>query len=122
MVMLENPRTGDRKAVKVGWSWNFFLFSGLLGLPLFTSGLTHWGALIVVLWSLDLGLPFILPATAEPGPLVLAPAIAVGLLALYLGFKGNGMVANRHLQRGYDFAQPESVEARHARQHWGAPG
>ena len=33
--------------------------------------------------------------------------------------KGNGMIAKKFILRGYDFAQPESLEARLARQKWG---
>ena len=122
IVMLENPRTGDRKPVMVGWSWTYFLFSWLLGLPLFFNGLILWGALVVVLWSVDFGLPYILPPTAEPGLLLLAPRAAVAFLAVYLGLQGNAMVAKRHLAQGYVFAQPDTVEARLARQAWGVTG
>ncbi len=64
----------------------------------------------------------ILPATAEPGLLALAPTAAIACLALFLGFRGNALAAKRCLTQGYGFAQPESVEARLARQQWGAPG
>ena len=119
--MLENPRTGDRKAVRMGWSWTYFLFSWFLGLPLFLNGLTLWGALVVVLWSVDLGLPYVLPATAEPGLLTLAPTAAIACLAIFLGLRGNAMVAKRCLAQGYAFARPDSVEARLARQQLGIP-
>ena len=122
IVMLENPRTGDRKPVKVGWSWTYFLFSWLLGLPLFRNGLVLWGGLVVVLWSVDFGLPYILPPTAEPGLLILVPPAAIACLAVFVGLHGNAMVAKRYLAQGYVFAKSDTAEARHARQQWGAPG
>lgn len=42
-----NPRTGELREVKVGWSWTLFFFSGLFGLPLFLRGLHVWGALFL---------------------------------------------------------------------------
>jgi hypothetical protein len=122
IVMLENPRTGDRKPVKVGWSWTYFLFSWMLGLPLFRNGLVLWGALVVVCWSVDFGLPYILPPTAEPGLLILAPPVAIACLAVFVGLQGNAMVARRYLAQGYVFAKPDTAEARHAQQQWGVPG
>jgi hypothetical protein len=34
-VTMKNPKTGESKEIKVGWSWILFLFSCFLGLPLF---------------------------------------------------------------------------------------
>ena len=118
-VMLENPRTGDRKPLNVGWNWTFFLFGGFLGLPLFWNGLTIWGAVILLLWALDLGLPYILPATTGLGLLSLGPALAIAGLVVFLGLKGNGLIAKRYLARGYEFARPDSAETRYAIQRWG---
>ncbi len=119
VVMLHNPRTGDRKALVVGWNWNFLLFSAFLGLPLFFAGLTGWGAVVLLLWGLDFALPFIAPDPAALGRLALAPAAALTLLCLFLGIKGNGLIAKKYFARGYDFAKPGSAEAHHASKKWG---
>ena len=114
VVMLQNPRSGDRKAMVVGLNWSFLLFSAFLGLPLFFAGLTGWGAAVLLLWGLDFALPFIAPDPAALGRLALAPYASLVLLSLFLGFKGNGLIARKYFARGYDFAKPDSAEARHA--------
>jgi hypothetical protein len=117
LVMLEKPATGDRKALGVGWNWNFFLFSAFLGLPLFVNGLPIWGAVVLVLWGLDWALPLITPdATAVA---ILVPGTILAGLSVFLGYRGNGLIARRYLARGYQFASPQSPEARQAAQRWG---
>jgi hypothetical protein len=96
-VMLEKPGTGERKALGVGWNWNFLLFSSVLGLPLFLNGLPTWGALVLILWGLDWALPLITPdATATA---ILVPGAALAGLSVFLGYRGNGMIARRYLAR-----------------------
>ena len=116
-VMLERPGTGEHKALAVGWNWNFLLFSSFLGVPLFLNGLTLWGALVLMLWGLDWSLPLIVPDAA--GAAILVPAAAIAALSVFLGYRGNGMIARRYLARGYQFAQPRSLEARLAPDPWG---
>ena len=116
-VMLEKPGTGERKALGVGWNWSFLLFSSFLGLPLFLNGLTVWGALVLILWGLDWALPLITPdATATA---ILVPGAGLAGLSVFLGYRGNGLIARRYLARGYQFASPQSAEARQAARRWG---
>jgi len=118
--MLRHPRTGDCKALTLGWNWSFFLFGGFLGLPMFFKGLTAWGAAVLLCWCFDLALPFIAPSLALTAPLLLlAPMLAIAAICLFVALRGNGMIARRYIVRGYDFAKPESLEARLARQKWG---
>ncbi len=117
LVMLEKPGTGERKALDVGWNWNFLLFSSVLGLPLFRHGLTLWGALVLMLWSLNFALPLIVPDAT--GAASLAPGAALAALSIFLGYRGNGMIARRYLALGYQFAKPQSAEAHLAAGSWG---
>jgi len=121
VVMLEDTSTGDRKPLAVGWNWTFFFFSSFLGIPLFRKGLTAWGALIVILWSLDLALPLIMPATAQVVTLGLVSGAVITVLSVFLAYKGNGLIARKYLARGYSFAKPDSTEARYAIEKWGLP-
>jgi len=117
LVMLEKPGTGEHKALGVGWNWSFLFFSAFLGLPLFFNGLPVWGALALILWGLDWALPMITPdATAAA---ILVPGSALAGLSVFLGYRGNAMIARRYLARGYQFARPQSTEARLAAQRWG---
>ena len=43
-LLLENPKTGAVRPFRDGFDWILFLFSGVLGLPLFLQGLPLWGA------------------------------------------------------------------------------
>ena len=119
VVVLEDTSTGDRKPLAVGWNWTFFFFSSFLGIPLFRKGLTAWGALIVILWSLDLALPLIMPATAQVVTLSLVSGTVIAVLSVFLAYKGNGLIARKYLARGYSFAKPDSGEARYAVEKWG---
>ena len=53
-VAFKNPRTGELRKVKVGWSWTLFLFSGVLGIPLFLRKLNIWGFVFLALWIVNL--------------------------------------------------------------------
>jgi hypothetical protein len=117
-VMLEKPGTQERQALDVGWNWSFFLYSSFLGLPLFRKGLTVWGAIVLILWGLDLALPYIVPDATEVA--ILVPAAAIAGLSVFLGCRGNAMIARRYLARGYEFVRPESAEARQAARAWDA--
>jgi hypothetical protein len=77
-----------------------------------------WGAVMTVLWSLQLAEPFIAPDSgADTLDMILM--LAVAGLCLYLGYRGNALTARHYLACGYEFAEPESVEARIAAQSWG---
>jgi hypothetical protein len=116
-IALENQRTGDKKWLPVGWNWSFLLFSPCLGIPLFRKGLPVWGAVMLALACIEFIAANV--ATEGWGALDLAAAIAAACLSFYLAWKGNALVARRWVAKGYDFAKPESAEARYARQKWG---
>ena len=63
-VVMKNPRTGQLRDVKIGWSWTLFLFSHFFGLPLFLRKLNMWGCVFLVLTAISVGLGFVFPSAA----------------------------------------------------------
>lgn len=116
-VALRHPGTGRFRFVGTGWSWPIFLGAGFLGLPLFFRGLALWGVIMVLLWFLDLAVQFATTSSGEALSWLLNLAI-VGL-CLFLGFRGNALSARHFVACGYDFARPDSSEARIATRSWG---
>jgi hypothetical protein len=118
-VALQSKTTGQIKLQKIGWSWTCFLWSEMLGIPLFLRGLNVWGAVMVLLWIVSLPLPLL------DVPLAVASMIAVSLiqlgLAIFFGLKANRMAGKRYLENGWEFAEPNSIAARVARSAWGLP-
>jgi len=60
-LLLENPKTGAVRPFRDGFDWILFLFSGVLGIPLFLRHLPVWGAVFVGLWVVGLVLHWLLP-------------------------------------------------------------
>ncbi len=118
-ITLRHAGTGDFRVVQTGWSWSLFLAGGFLGLPLFFRGVAFWGMVMLVLWSLR----FVAPLVAAPdaGDLGLEQVLTIVLtgLCLFFGLKGNAMTAKRYFSLGYEFAEPDALEARVAAQSWG---
>lgn len=117
-VTLKHSGSGRIKTVETGWSWSLFLGAGALGLPLFFRGMALWGSVMVVLWSLQLAEPFI-ATDGDADTLDWILMLAVGALCLFLGLKGNALTARHYLACGYEFAEPELLEARLAAERWG---
>lgn len=119
-VALTNPRTGEIKYVKVGWSWVLFLFSGFLGIPLFVRGLNALGAIFLALWVLNFFVNIAVDLT-EAGAVLFFFAfqlILVGL-AIWMGIKGNAYTAKRLLEAGWLFVEPDSDLTKFAKMRWG---
>ena len=118
-VALRHNGTGDFKNVDTGWSWSLFIASGFLGLPLYFRGLALWGTVMMIAWSLSL----ILLVIAHPGTGVSlfdwSLTILTLVLCIFLGLKGNAMTAKRYISLGYEFVNPDTVEARVATESWG---
>jgi len=117
-VAMKNPKTGEIKEVKVGWSWTLFLFSGLFGLPLFLRKLYIWGAIFFALWIVNMVAPSALP---ENEGLVLSISLGVIFLALeiFVGIKGNEMTAKNYLENNWTFVEPDSELTKMAKMRWG---
>jgi hypothetical protein len=99
-LLLENPKTGAVRPFRDGFDWILFLFSGVLGIPLFLQGLPLWGLLFVALWIVDLALVWLLPRPwSLPGQAVMA--VIFFALQLWLGFRGREMVLRSYVARGW---------------------
>jgi hypothetical protein len=99
-LLLENPRTGAVKPFRDGFDWILFLFSGVLGIPLFINRLPLWGSVFVALWAVDLALVWVLPRHwGLPGQALMA-AIFFGL-QLWLGFHGRELILKAYVARGW---------------------
>ena len=118
-ISFKHSGTGDFKTVDTGWSWSLFIASGFLGLPLFFRGLALWGTVMMIAWCLSL-VPLVV---ARPGSnlAILDWGLTIISLALcvYLGLKGNALTGKCYISLGYEFVNPNSVEARVASQSWG---
>lgn len=118
-VAMKNPKTGEIKEVKVGWSWTLFLFSGFFGLPLFLRRLHVWGAIFLVFWvSSTLIVPGIF--TEDDGVVVQIGLFLVSMgLNIFIAIKGNEMTAKNYLENGWTFVEPESELTKLGKMRWG---
>ena len=121
MVSLRNKATGEIRAQKIGWSWTCFLFSPILGIPLFTRKLNTWGAIMLVIWAIN----FVVPAMSRTELHYLFIAIIIFLIQIgimiFFGIAANRMAGKSYLENGWEFADPISTTTAVARQAWGLP-
>lgn len=120
-VQLINPRTGELKAIKVGFSWTLFLFAGFFGIPLMLRKLYGWAALFLAISLLS---PFAMElANAETDREVfIAFTLSFGFqltALLIIAIKGNELTAKRLIDNGWTFANPDSLETQLAKRKWG---
>lgn len=116
-VGMKNPKTGEIKQVKVGWSWTLFFFSGMFGIPLFLRGLYIWGAVFLAVGSINV----IMPAPTEELQAVgmLFNALIYLGLQVYMSIKGNELTAKNYLEKNWTFVDPESEDTTVAKERWG---
>jgi len=117
-VAIKNPKTGEIKEVKVGWSWVLFLFSGLFGLPLFLRKLNVWGAVFLSLWVLLMIAPAVILGEEGQTIYILLNLIFLGL-EIFLGIKGNEMTVKNYLENNWVFVDPDSELTKMAKMRWG---
>ncbi|MDE1571182.1 hypothetical protein [Aquabacter sediminis] len=120
-LQLINPRTGELKAIKVGFSWTLFLFAGFFGIPLMLRKLYGWAALFLAISLLS---PFAMDlASAETDREVfIAVTLSFGFqlaALLIIAIKGNELTAKRLIDKGWTFANPDSLETQLAKRKWG---
>jgi hypothetical protein len=123
-VDLVNQRSGEHKYIKVGFSWVLFLFSGVLGIPLFVRRLHVWGGVFFALWLIYLlGPRFLAAQSTELGALsaidlwLVLNVIFLGL-AIWIGIKGNEMTAKNLLEKGWILSSPDNQATRLAMTKW----
>src|ERR1700735_5645432 len=113
MIAFQNPKTGEVKHVKCGWSWTLFFWSGFFGLPLFLRKLNIWGVVLLVLVLVDLLIgPFGMDSS---GLQTIFYFVFLGL-DFWLGLKGNEMTAKNYLEHDWVFVEPDSEITRIAKQ------
>ncbi|MFG1465692.1 hypothetical protein V5F77_22675 [Xanthobacter sp. DSM 24535] len=116
---MKNPKTGELKRIKVGWSWVLFFFSTVFGIPLFLRRLYVWGILINVInfsYSITESVTDLEPK--EMGTLVLMVCLLDLGLSIFFAIKGNELTAKNYLEHGWVFAEPDSQETWYAKTRW----
>ena len=118
-VVLRNPRSGELKDIKVGFSWTIFLFSGFFGIPFFMRGLYGWGAFFVALWF---GNFLVLNWWSGPDSLYVPNCVVWTIICLgigiWAGVKGNELTAKHLLDKGWEFVA-EDLATLLAKGEWG---
>lgn len=118
-IEMTNPKTGEVKEIKVGWSWILFLFSSFFGLPLFLRRLYIWGGILLALGIVYIIAPSMMYDEEESlGLLIVLNLVFLGL-QIWLGIKGNEMTAKNYLELGWNFTNPNSDEVKFAKGKWG---
>lgn len=118
LVSMKNPKTGEVKSIKVGFSWVLFLWSGVFGLPLFLRKLNVWGGIFLVLWIINLVVPSMMDEQSALGLSIIFFVIFLGL-QIFMGIKGNEMTAKNYLENGWEFTNNDAEEVKHAKMKWG---
>lgn len=120
-VSFQNPKTGETKNVKVGWSWTLFFFASFLGIPLFLRKLNTLGAVFLAVCVMNFVLPEIVQTRdAQLGVSIFLNALIIGLNT-WMAIKGNEMTARNLLDLGWVIAQPNSAEAAIGQKTWKLP-
>jgi len=118
---LKPPGGGKLKWIRVGFAWDLFVLSPLLGIPLFLRRLPQWGAAMLglllvwfVLGSLLGGQPRWIAGVAV--------AVASFLIQLFLGFYGNRLTARSYLRHGWTVDHPDYAATRKVVARWKLKG
>lgn len=135
-VLLVNEQDHRIERVKVGFSWVLLFWTWLLGIPLFLRRVYTWAFAVL---AIDILLPLVeRRVLGETGWVVKHfqdgfkyshqfsyvsewSGLIILALSVYLGFRGNEVTGRYYLKRGWDFADPESSEAKYARSRWHMP-
>jgi len=116
-VSLQNPYTKEIKSLTTGWNWILCLFSPVLGIPLFQKGLANWGFVFLALNGASI------LGRIQGGSLgwstlsVLTNLMTLGVM-VFMGLRGNELIAKHLLSRGWQFVDPNSDAVRYARLEW----
>jgi hypothetical protein len=114
---LKPPGGGKLKWIRVGFAWDLFVLSPLLGIPLFLRRLPQWGAAMLAL----LLIWFVLGSLLGGQPRWIAGvavAVASFLIQLFLGFYGNRLTARSYLRHGWTVDHPDYAATRKVVARW----
>lgn len=117
-VALRNERTGEVKDIKIGWSWTLFLFSGLLGIPLFLRRLNTWGGAMIAFWVVYQVVPALMTNPDDRAALNIGLGLLGIGLSVFFGLKGNELTAKHWLENGWTWANPDDQSTILARRVW----
>ena len=120
-VALQDPRTGEIRSVKIGWSWTLYFFASFFGIPLFRRKLHMWGAIMLVSGGFWFSRAIYHSNDPYEGVGLLMFLASQGV-HIYLAAKGNELTAKNLLLEGWVFVKPESLEAIEAKRRWGIQG
>lgn len=115
---MKHPGTGSIKIIETGWSWSLFFGAGFLGIPLFFRGMSFWGVVMLIVWTLRIGAPYVAGSTDGGIELDWMLTAVVTGLCLYLGYKGNELSEAHFRACGYEPYNNQSLEDRVATQLW----
>jgi hypothetical protein len=114
---LKPPGGGKLKWIRVGFAWDLFVLSPLLGIPLFLRRLPQWGAAMLAL----LLVWFVLGSLLGGQPRWIAGvavAVASFLIQLFLGLYGNRLTARSYLRHGWTVDHPDYAATRKVVARW----
>ncbi len=114
---LKPPGGGKLKWIRVGFAWDLFVLSPLLGIPLFLRKLHQWGAAMLALLLVWFVLGTLLGGQAKNLAGVVLFAIFV-LIDLFLGFYGNRLTARAYLRHGWTVDHPDYAATRKVMKRW----
>jgi hypothetical protein len=117
-VAFRNPRTGQIKQVKVGWSWTLFFFAGVLGIPLFLRKLNAWGGLFLALWIVNVLCQILATDVMTKSAALWSHAVILLVLRVWIARHGNRLTAESYLDAGWEFVDPQGESAKYARASW----
>ncbi len=118
LVSMKNPKIGEIKEVKVGFSWILFLFSGFFGLPLFLRKLYVWGGVFLALWVVNVILGIVAEESESAAIIYLFLQFVFIGLAIFMGIKGNELTAKNYLEQGWEFVDGDSEAVKQAKRKW----
>lgn len=114
---LKPPGGGKLKWIRVGFAWDLFVLSPLLGIPLFWRKLPQWGAAMLALLLVWFVLGTFLGGAAKDfAGMVLA--VAFILIDLFLGLYGNRLTAKAYLRHGWTVDHPDYAATRKVMKRW----
>ncbi len=114
---LKPPGGGKLKWIRVGFAWDLFVLSPLLGVPLFLRKLHQWGAAMLALLLLWVVLGSLLGGQAKNLAGV-AVAVVSFLIQLFLGLYGNRLTARAYLRHGWTIDHPDYAATRKVMKRW----
>ncbi|MGA2088812.1 MAG: hypothetical protein ABSG66_07830 [Stellaceae bacterium] len=108
---------GKLKWIRVGFAWDLFVLSPLLGIPLFLRKLHQWGAAMLALLLVWFLLDRFLGDNAKNLAGMILAAVFI-LIDLFLGFYGNRLTARAYLRHGWTVDHPDYAATRKVMKRW----